>query len=373
MWQPSSSSMSAGWEYRLIPYTLKFNFDAQTSRGGLQERRTWFVLLRHPLYKGTGIGEVGIIPGLSPEDQPDIEQQLHDQLQFFCKMHSPPDWPMSNYDRGTNVSAFIKAEYPSLRFAIETAWNMLASGGSLKLYTNEFTKGNQPLITNGLIWISSMEEMERQVAEKLIRGFRTIKLKISEERWSEELELLKKIRRTHPTVTVRVDANGAFPLRAARQVLAELHNIGIHSIEQPIKPGMVSQLASLIRNSPMPVALDEELIGIDGVGNMTQFLDEVNPKYLVLKPSLLGGLAVCTRWAKIAKEKNIGWWVTSALESNIGLSVIAQWAANTAPETVHGLGTGQLYSNNIGPALDLKGENLWYKGDQEVPELLRWQ
>jgi len=205
--------------------------------------------------------------------------------------------------------------------------------------------------------------MEAQIREKLDQGFSCIKLKIGAIQFEEELELLKRIRKeyTSETVTLRVDANGAFLPVNALEKLKRLSELDLHSIEQPIKAGQWTELAGLIEASPLPIALDEELIGVFSVAQKIQLLDTLKPPFLVLKPTLHGGMTGCSEWIDLAEERNIGWWTTSALESNIGLNAVAQWCATLNSQLHQGLGTGMLYSDNVAMPLRIEGEKLWFR------------
>jgi o-succinylbenzoate synthase len=352
-----------GWQYRIIKHPLQFSFVANTSRGPLTERPTWFLLLKHSELDNFGIGEFGIIKGLSPEDHEDLEAIAHQQIRKWISFLPEPSFALHEQDRIYHIRQHIDANLPSLQFAAETAWQDLVLGGIQQIYPSSFLEGSTSITINGLIWMDGIPEMTRQLEEKLVRGFKTIKVKISDANWDQEFDFLKKIRRITDSnrITLRVDANGAFSLKRAREIMTELHGLKIHSIEQPIKAGKIDQMASLCKNHEMPVALDEELIGVTTAEAQEALLDTICPQYLVLKPSLLGGISACRTWIKMAEKRNIGWWVTSALESNVGLNAIAQFVATTKATIPQGLGTGQLYTNNIAGPLALDGENLYYK------------
>jgi len=205
--------------------------------------------------------------------------------------------------------------------------------------------------------------MEAQIREKLDQGFSCIKLKIGAIQFEEELELLKRIRKeyTSEAVTLRVDANGAFLPVNALEKLKRLSELDLHSIEQPIGAGQWTELAGLIEASPLPIALDEEMIGIFSIAQKIQLLNALKPPFLVLKPTLHGGISGCVEWIDLAEERNIGWWTTSALESNIGLNAVAQWCATLENPLHQGLGTGLLYSDNVAMPLRIEGEKLWFR------------
>jgi L-alanine-DL-glutamate epimerase-like enolase superfamily enzyme len=231
------------------------------------------------------------------------------------------------------------------------------------LWDTPFSRGEQGIPINGLIWMGSYEYMETQIREKLDQGFTCIKLKIGAIGFEEELALLKKIRKEYSpeTVTLRVDANGAFDPSDALEKLKRLSELGLHSIEQPIRAGQWKALQGLIKNAPLPIALDEELIGVHAVNEKEALLDRLNPPFLVLKPTLHGGMSGCGEWIRLAHARGIGWWMTSALESNIGLNAVAQWCATLDNPVHQGLGTGLLYRDNLPMPLVIEGEKLWFK------------
>ena len=329
-------------------YTLRFVNPATTSRGALQTKDSWFIRIHDPLRNKTGIGEVSIIPGLSPDEPEEIEEALID-------LQKRPHELCSEY----------KIRYghlPAFCFGLETALRDLGMSGTRILYQNEFTSGRQPITINGLIWMAPKEDMYRQVKEKIETGFKCIKLKIGAIEFSDELELLAHIRKNFSAseVEIRVDANGAFDSSEALDRLKLLSDYSLHSIEQPIKPRQWEALAKLVESTPLPIVLDEELIGIYDPEEKQRLLDTVRPHYLVFKPSLIGGIDAAEQWINLIEDTEIQWWVTSALESNVGLNAIAQWVADYSPELPQGLGTGQLYENNIKSPLVLNGQNLHY-------------
>jgi len=294
-----------------------------------------------------GIGECAPLPGLSCDDIPEFEEILRS----FCKKCE---------DSGkVNFNAIRK--YPSILFGLETALKNYEQG-DFALFQTPFSKGKSYIPINGLIWMGSYEEMVRQIEEKTALGFRCIKLKIGSLDFEKELKLLKNIRKdfSPEILTLRVDANGAFTPDTAPEKLKCLSELNIHSIEQPIKAGQWQHMAALTKVTPLPIALDEELIGIHDYRDKKQLLEIIHPHYLVLKPTLHGGFQGCREWIELAESMKIGWWMTSALESNIGLNAIAQWCATFNNSLHQGLGTGQLYTNNIETPLYCKGEQLWF-------------
>ncbi len=335
-------------------YNLQFTRPAKTSRGVLKQRPVWYLFLEQNGIRG--IGECAPIAGLSRE----TPEQVEDLLTKIC--HNPEE-----FLRRKTTEKQIRA-IPSVRFAVEMALKDLAMGGSQLFFPSEFTKGRQQIHINGLIWMGNIAFMKRQINEKLQQGFRCIKLKIGSLQFSEELHLLKKIRAEYSAdeITLRVDANGAFTKENVADRLMQLAELDIHSIEQPIMAGQWLEMAAICDNSPVAIALDEELIGIESLVEKRELLDIIAPHYLVLKPSLHGGWSGCDAWIALAEEKNIGWWITSYLESNIGLNAIAQWTYRKCEQysqlsRLHqGLGTGSLFINNIDSPLKVHGEQLGY-------------
>ncbi|WP_163710386.1 o-succinylbenzoate synthase [Mangrovibacterium lignilyticum] len=326
-------------------YELEFKQAAGTSRGVLKNRTVWYLYLEEN--GKTGIGECAPLPGLSKEKPEQIDYLIED----VC---SDPIHFSENEE--------LLIDYPSLRFALETALLDLQNGGNRVLYPSAFTEGQAGIPINGLIWMNDAETMRQEIERKLEAGFRCLKLKIGAIDFEKELDLLQSIReRFSPDqITLRVDANGAFKVDEAREKLKRLAEFDLHSIEQPIAAGRWAELAKLCDDSPLPIALDEELIGLNKREDKELLLDMVRPQYLILKPSLHGGISGCDEWIELAEDRAIGWWITSYLESNIGLNAIAQWAF-TKNVTMHqGLGTGQLFTNNIDSPLEIRGEQLWF-------------
>ena len=253
-------------------------------------------------------------------------------------------------------------EFPAIQFGLETALIDLKKGGQHILYPSEFTEGKIGITTNGLIWMGDKTSMRQQIAEKIEKGFSCIKLKIGAIDWETEKEIIAEMRCqfTVKELTIRVDANGAFTFQQATKVLSELAKMQVHSIEQPIKVGNLEEMAKLCSSTPISIALDEELIGFLLLEKKRELLQTIKPQYLIIKPSLLGGFKASEKWISLANEMKIGWWVTSALESNIGLNAISQWVFTKNIDLPQGLGTGMLYSNNIDSPLTMVGEKLFY-------------
>lgn len=331
-------------------HTLEFRVRSFTSRGAIEQRNVWYFKLEDTSKPGTfGIGEIAPLPGLSVE--------LRDDFEFLI------DKLVSGADEIHDDFHHRLGEFPSLRFAYEMALLDLTNGGNQKLFANDFTKGKKGIPINGLIWMGSFDSMYEQIKQKLKQGFRCIKIKIGSIDFLDEIRLLEYLRKkfSEKDLEIRLDANGAFGPEDAPERLKELSRFQIHSIEQPIRQGQWEAMNSLCKNSPIPIALDEELIGINFPDHKKMLLEIIQPRYIILKPSLIGGFASGEEWISLAKEMGIGWWITSALESNIGLNAIAQWTASLNTTNYQGLGTGNLFTNNIASPLEIKETQLWHK------------
>jgi o-succinylbenzoate synthase len=343
--------MKAHWK----KYELRFKGPALTSRGTYKTRIVWYLFLEKDGI--TGVGECAPLPGLSKETPEQVEQLLDE----ICR---DPE----NYLWSPGLTKIMS----SVHFALETAWFDLNNGGTRQLFPSGFSKGLAGIPVNGLIWMGDADIMQRQVDQKIEEGFRCIKLKIGGIDFEKEIEILKSIRKKYfsEQITLRLDVNGAFSPYEALQKLERLATFQIHSIEQPIAAGQWETMARLCRESPIPVALDEELIGISSEEEKEKLLDVIRPQFLVLKPSLHGGISGCSAWVKLAERRSTGWWVTSYLESNIGLNAIAQWAFHTNAKGYQGLGTGALFTNNIPSPLEIRGEELWWNTHKpfQLPE-----
>lgn len=335
------------------PFTLFFRFEAGTSRGILTEKHGWLIRLSHPLNPSmAGIGECSLIPGLSPDHPEALLQLIND---FSLNGLDPEDFNRHH--------ALL---FPALSFAIETAMAQMRHHGDMRLYPSGFTEGSVGIPINGLIWMGEIGLMKARVNEKLAQGFTTIKIKVGALNFDEELELIKEIRRDYKPdeVILRLDANGAFQPEEALEKLKRLSDFQIHSIEQPVRPGQTELMAMLCSLSPIPIALDEELINCSDESIYTLF-ETIQPQFIILKPSLLGGVKRSEKIIRAAASKGIGWWVTSALESNVGLNAIAQWTATLDFEIPQGLGTGQLYQNNFDSPLCIRQAKLWYDPERQ--------
>jgi len=343
---------------RFSQRVLRFNFPARTSRGALAEHVAYYLHLSDTAApEQTGVGEAAPLAGLSP----DYGEGFALAVARLCERFNAAAWA----GFGANQApAFVGPGLPSLVFALETAALDLARGGTRELYGNAFSRGQAALPINGLVWMGDAGFMREQIREKLAAGYSCLKLKIGSLHFATELALLAEIRAVAgpDRLLLRVDANGAFAPAEALDKLRQLADLGVHSIEQPIRAGQPLALAALCRQSPVPVALDEELIGLTDPALQTALLDAVRPDYLVLKPTLLGGHAATRHWIALARSRGLGWWMTSALESNVGLNAVAQLTGEyDVAGFAQGLGTGQLYHNNVAAPLRIEGGQLHYE------------
>jgi len=344
-------------KYRIEERVLHFKQPAGTSRGVYTTRKIWLIHLSDGQYEG--VGECAPLPDLSCDARPDYEEVLDRFCKEFCRwQESQRPWDSLR-------------DYPSMLFGLETALLDLKSQESVvssqekrMLFDTAFSRGKVGIPINGLVWMGSYDEMLQRMEQKLEQGFRCVKLKIGAIDFDQELDLVKRIRErfSFHEVELRLDANGAFPYEEALYKLELLSQYAIHSIEQPIKAGQWAYMAELCRESPLPIALDEELIGVNDPEMKRHMLNVIKPRYIILKPSLHGGMQGCREWISAAKEQGIGSWITSALESNIGLNAIAQFAADVYGDDIRmpqGLGTGQLFTDNIDMGLEIRGDKLW--------------
>ncbi|MEN8227500.1 MAG: o-succinylbenzoate synthase [Bacteroidota bacterium] len=334
-------------EAAYISYPLHFKQPSGTSRGVLNEKPCWFIKLTGQ--DGvTGMGEVSFIPGLSVEDPDEIEIQLDHVCKLISKGEMDPLQKLPSL--------------PGIQFALESAMLDLKQGGNRILYPSDFTGGISGILTNGLIWMGERTYLLEQVRSKMEAGFRVLKLKVGALDFNEELEVLQWIRSEYGTgdLEIRLDANGAWNPENVREKLESLSSFGIHSIEQPIGAGQTDAMAELCREPAIPVALDEELIGITFSEEQQQMMEQIRPDYIILKPGLLGGFSATKQWIDVANRVGAGWWITSALESSIGLNAIAQWTYQLGVTMPQGLGTGMIYSNNIPSPLQMVEDRLWH-------------
>ncbi len=328
-------------------HRLQFKRPAGTSRGILDHKDSWFIELEHD--GRTGLGECSVIPGLSP----DIEHGLYDNIDELLTQYSQDPSTKESWDN-----------YPALKFAIELAEKDLTQKADSNYYQGHLENHLSPIPINGLIWMGELDFMRTQIAKKIEEGFTCLKLKIAALDFEQELQLLKWIRKefANDNLILRVDANGGFSCDSAMDKLKRLSEHDIHSIEQPIKAGQLDEMADLCSSTPIPIALDEELIGVTE-NQIPNLLDHIQPQYIILKPSLLGGIQKSMQWIKEAQAKNIDWWATSALESNIGLYAIARWVQTLGVSMYQGLGTGGLFTNNIDAPMIIKDGHLEFTRD----------
>ncbi len=327
-------------------YVLQFKQPSGTSRGVMTVKETWFLLLEENGKKG--IGECGLLRGLSIDDRPDYESKLQ--------------WVCENIDLGKDFLWENLIAFPSIQFGIEMAFLSLESENPFVLFPSEFTKGSKNIPINGLVWMGNPDFMKQQIEAKLAEGFHCIKLKIGAINFEKELELLAGIRADYASnqIEIRVDANGAFVSKDALLKLNQLAGFKLHSIEQPIAKNQHDRMSELCKSTPIPIALDEELIGVFSTEEKEALLQKIQPQYLILKPSFIGGFKGTQEWIALAEKYGIGWWITSALESNIGLNAIAQWTFMQNNQMPQGLGTGGLYTNNFDCPLEVVSGALCY-------------
>lgn len=327
-------------------YILNFNQPSGTSRGVMTSKETWFIILEKNGNKG--IGECGILRGLSVDDRPDYEQKLK--------------WACENVNLGLDALISELIEFPSIQFGLEVAFKSLKAADQFELFPSNFTRSEDSININGLVWMGDEAFMRKQIVEKIESGFKCIKLKIGAIDFQTELNILKSIRQEFSVsdIELRVDANGAFSPNEALEKLKQLSEYKLHSIEQPIKPRQLEQMARLCEFSPLDIALDEELIGVFSKNEKEKTMAMIKPQYIILKPSLIGGIAGSQEWISIAEAYDVKWWITSALESNVGLNAIAQWTFTLKNKMPQGLGTGSLFSNNFSSPLSVKNGTLQY-------------
>jgi len=329
-----------------FPYRLEFKQASGTSRGILKSKETWFIKIEDE--HATGFGECGMFRGLSCDDRPDFESKLK--------------WVCHHIDLGLEQLLIELIDFPSIQFGLEMAFLDLLSDSSNVLFPSKFTSGKASIPINGLIWMGDEQFMKSQIRSKIDAGFNCLKIKIGAIDFDTELSLIKAIRKEYDveTIELRVDANGAFSPLEAMEKLKRLSDFNLHSIEQPIRQGQHDAMAKLCAHAPLPIALDEELIGIHDVTKRSLLLQTINPQYIILKPTLVGGFSGSKSWIDLAEKQSVDWWITSALESNIGLNAIAQWTYQLNVNRPQGLGTGALYTNNIEAPLKIYNGRLIY-------------
>jgi o-succinylbenzoate synthase len=332
-------------------HILNFKQPSGTSRGILRTKETFFLFISNE--SSEGIGECGLFRGLSIDDRDDYEEKL----QWLCE----------NINSEKELLLLQLTEFPSIQFGLEQALKSLESKDKFQLFPSNFTEGIDSIPINGLIWMGSDQFMHQQIKEKLESGFTTIKMKIGAIDFNTELSLLKSIRKEYNAneIELRVDANGAFDPKEALEKLKRLSEMELHSIEQPIKQGQWQEMARLCEETPLDIALDEELIGIFAVTKKEELLLTVNPQYIILKPSLIGGIGGSNEWINLSNSHNVAWWITSALESNVGLNAIAQFTYDLGVKIPQGLGTGGLFTNNFDSPLEIKKGELHYNKNKD--------
>ena len=332
-------------------YILNFKEPGGTSRGILRSKETYFLKILDK--DRIGIGECALFRGLSVDDRSDYEEKLQ--------------WLCNNIHLDLTFLLSELLEFPSIQFGMEQALLSLKSKDPFVIYPSKFTQGHGNIVINGLIWMGSRSFMQKQIEKKIKAGFKTLKLKIGAIDFKSEVEMIKSIRKDFSVneIELRVDANGAFQPGDALEKLKRLSDFELHSIEQPIKTDQWYEMADLCTNSPLPIALDEELIGVFKTMDKEKMLQIIRPQYIILKPSLIGGFKGSDEWINIAKRHNVVWWITSALESNIGLNAIAQYTYTLQTLIPQGLGTGSLFTNNIESPLKVDRGALFYSKKQK--------
>ena len=342
-----------------FPYRLEFKQASGTSRGILKTKETWFIKIEDE--HATGFGECGMFRGLSCDDRPDFESKLK--------------WVCHHIDLGLEQLLIELIDFPSIQFGLEMAFLDLLSDSSNVLFPSKFTSGKASIPINGLIWMGDEQFMKSQIRSKIDAGFDCLKIKIGAIDFDTELSLIKAIRKEYDveTIELRVDANGAFSPFEAMEKLKRLSDFNLHSIEQPIRQGQYDAMAELCAHAPLPIALDEELIGIHDVTKRGLLLQTINPQYIILKPTLIGGFSGSQSWIDIAEKQSVDWWITSALESNIGLNAIAQWTYQLNVNRPQGLGTGALYTNNIEAPLKIDNGRLIYAPSRKFCARKLWR
>jgi o-succinylbenzoate synthase len=328
-------------------HILKFKIPSGTSRGILNQKESWFIIIKKE--NQIGIGECSIIRGLSPDSVAHIEKKLD----FVCE----------NIKLGFDELSKSLQSFPSILFGLETAYHSFNCKDPFLFKDSLFVLGENNIPINGLIWMGGFSEMKNQIKSKIEDGFDCIKIKVGSLDFDLECQLLKQVRNEfrESELILRLDANGAFKCKTALEKLKKLSDYNIHSIEQPISTKNWREMNNLCEKSPIDIALDEELIGVNSKSDKRNLLEIIKPAYIILKPSLVGGFQKSDCWISIAEELNIGWWSTSALESNVGLNAIAQWVINKTTAMHQGLGTGELFTNNIDCPLSVKDGKLHHE------------
>ncbi len=338
---------------RWIERTLTPNFELGTSKGPITARTVWYLIAwdsARPEIQG--IGEAALFPGHSKEYPSDVKVKLIE----LCER-------TDNWEQRLTADL---VDVPSVRFAVEQCLCDLEAGGTKTLFPSDFTIGRKAIPINGLVWMGDKATMKQRIREQIDGGYTTVKMKIGAIGIEDELELLGAVRNDFSAndLTLRVDANGAFSAKQAPDILKRLADLHVHSIEQPVSAGLYEIMADLCASTPIPIALDEDLIGLNTRDAKVDLLENVKPQYIVIKPSLVGGWKATQEWIDLAKAHNIGWWITSALESSVGLNAIAQYTATLNVTMAQGLGTGKVYSNNIPSPLRAERGFLKYRPEE---------
>ncbi len=329
-----------------------FNFTARTSRGRMNDRTSWFIKIWDEMNPEIfGLGECAPLPGLSIDAKPEFEEVLKNVLVKASSLKLNASTLLKD------AAACVPSGYPSIVFGLEMAALDLRNGGKRLIFDNSFIQ-SKPIPINGLVWMGDLDVMLQQASIKIDEGYNCIKIKVGGLNFEKECDILQYIRKKYfrEDIKLRLDANGAFKPEEALSKLYDLSKYKIHSIEQPIKPGR-PEMEELCKKSPIPIVLDEELIGFDQMTDKRKLLERIKPQYIIIKPSLIGGIQSSQEWISTAESLGIGWWMTSALESNVGLNAICQFTANYPIHIPQGLGTGSLYDDNFQSPLEVvKGE-----------------
>ena len=336
------------YTYSLQKHELKFKVPAKTSRNTFTTRTIFLITLKDIKKGKQGIGEASPLSLLSLDDVPNYQLILEKKLDEFCQVGS--------------LDQLSLAAYPSIRFGIETALLNMSADSEGVIFNTDFTARKKAIPVNGLVWMNDSPTMYKEAIEKIQAGFNVIKIKVGALDFDEECRLLEKIRKQFSAfkITLRVDANGAFDSEDALEKLNELKRFELHSIEQPIAAGQWDWMQKFCAESPVDIALDEELIGVNVFEQADKMIKHIKPSYLILKPNLVGGLSISDQWITFAHKHHVGWWATSALESNVGLNAIAQWVSTYQNPLHQGLGTGSLFSNNFSSRLKMEQGHMRY-------------
>lgn len=333
------------------PYLLHFKEPGGTSRGVMTEKPTFLIkVFDEEDLSHYGIGEAAVFPGLSPEADGNYVWKLTELL--------------ANVAIGKHTDL---TRHSSIQFGFEQALFDYSNGCHGIYFPSSFTEGKSEIEINGLVWMGDFDKMIERIDAKVEQGFHCLKLKIGAIDWRQEIEMIQYVRERYNEnqLMIRVDANGGFSMDNALPRLKMLADLGIHSIEQPIPAGNPELMAFLCQVSPLPIALDEELIGKGTIEEKIAVLDVIKPAYVILKPALCGGFSGGNEWISLAEERGIGWWVTSTLESNVGLNAIAQWTASIGTKGPQGLGTGGVFTDNFITPVTLEGDRLRYDAKAE--------